>query len=235
LWDRGSIPGGFVPTTILHIFDHTIYNLTMRPKNSPVDQETHSFIEAARRAQIIESAIETIATLGFAKASLAQIAKHAGISKGVISYHFAGKDELIEQVVMQIYTAGAYFMGPKMEAESTPTGRLRAYIESNVAYMQAYPQRIMALVEIFVNFRTKEGKPRFGAEDNESVLAPLEEMLRWGQETGEFRDFSTRVMAMTIRGAIDSIPAQMIMAPNLDLEAIARELVILFDVATRKA
>jgi TetR/AcrR family transcriptional regulator, fatty acid metabolism regulator protein len=207
----------------------------MRPKNSPNDQETESFIEAARRAQIIESAIETIATLGFAKASLAQIAKHARISKGVISYHFAGKDELIEQVVTQIYTAGAYFMGPKLQAESTPSGMLRAYIESNVAYMQAHPQRIIALVEIFMNFRTAEGKPHYGVDDNESIVAPLEEILRWGQQEGEFRDFSTRVMAVTIRSAIDSIPAQMILHPNLDLESYARELVTLFDLATRKA
>ncbi|MEV7908062.1 TetR family transcriptional regulator, partial [Streptomyces anulatus] len=59
----------------------------MRPENEPVGQNTKSFIERARRAQIIASAIEVIAEHGFANASLARIAKHAGISKGVISYH----------------------------------------------------------------------------------------------------------------------------------------------------
>ena len=50
-----------------------------------------SFIEKARRTQIIECAIETIAEVGYAQASLGQIAKRAQISKGVISYHFANK------------------------------------------------------------------------------------------------------------------------------------------------
>lgn len=49
----------------------------------PGGQDGYSFIEAARRAQIVESAIETIAEAGYARASMAQIAPRAGISKGV--------------------------------------------------------------------------------------------------------------------------------------------------------
>ena len=42
-----------------------------------------SFIEKARRTQIVECAIETIAEVGYAQASLGQIAKRAQISKGL--------------------------------------------------------------------------------------------------------------------------------------------------------
>ncbi len=56
-----------------------------------------SFIEKARRAQIMECAIETLAEVGYVKASLGQIAKRAKISKGVISYYFTNKEELLEQ------------------------------------------------------------------------------------------------------------------------------------------
>ena len=69
----------------------------MRSEKGAGGQKPRSFIEEARRAQIISSAIEVIAELGFARASLAQIARHAGISKGVISYHFAGGEVLIAQ------------------------------------------------------------------------------------------------------------------------------------------
>ena len=37
---------------------------------------------------------------------MAEIARRAGISKGVISYHFAGKRELIEQVVNSVLEKG---------------------------------------------------------------------------------------------------------------------------------
>jgi AcrR family transcriptional regulator len=58
-------------------------------------REKPTFIEEARRKQIVEAAMETIADSGYVNASLAEIAKSADISKGVISYHFESKDELI--------------------------------------------------------------------------------------------------------------------------------------------
>ena len=59
---------------------HVRYNLTMRIKDKPDGQNRPTFTEAARRTQIIECAIETLATLGYAQASLAHIAERAGIS-----------------------------------------------------------------------------------------------------------------------------------------------------------
>ncbi|MBV9802070.1 MAG: TetR family transcriptional regulator, partial [Solirubrobacterales bacterium] len=72
----------------------------MRSDSIPnVRPDSRTFIEQARRAQIVGVAIDTIAELGYAQASLARIAERAGISKGVIAYHFAGKEDLIAEVV----------------------------------------------------------------------------------------------------------------------------------------
>src|ERR1051326_6821589 len=84
---------------------HSYYTLTMRIKDKPDGQNNPTFTEAARRTQIIECAIETLATLGYAQASLAQIAKRAGISKGVIVYYFSSKEELFEQVRSEEHTS----------------------------------------------------------------------------------------------------------------------------------
>jgi len=92
-----------------------------------------SFIEAARRGQIVACAIETIATLGYARASLAEVAKRAGISKSVISYHFAGKDELIREVVTEVYSLAISLIVPRIQAAPDARGALRAYIEGHVA------------------------------------------------------------------------------------------------------
>lgn len=107
----------------------------MRSDSGSVGQEGLSFIAEARREQIKKAAIDTIVELGYAKASLAQIAKRAGISKGVISYHFAGKDELMEKLVVEFYVAGAHFMLPHLEAETTARGVLLRYIEKNISYI----------------------------------------------------------------------------------------------------
>ncbi len=198
------------------------------------EQTKRSFIEIARRAQIIACAIETIATLGYAQASLAQIASRAGISKGVISYHFAGKDELMMQIVTDIYTKGGEYMIPRILAETTPDGMLRAYIQSNVEFVGNHRLEVTALSEIFLNLRAADGALRFDAKAEEPVLTPLEDLLRGGQEAGVFREFALRPMAMTIRRAIDAVTPQLMADPEMDVAAYARELVMLFERATRR-
>jgi TetR/AcrR family transcriptional regulator, fatty acid metabolism regulator protein len=99
----------------------------MRSENSPIDQETNrTFTETARRAQIVAAAIDTIAELGYGQASLARIAETAGTSKGVILYHFGGKDELIRELVAELVARGVAYMSPRVEAEPTGPGKLRA-------------------------------------------------------------------------------------------------------------
>jgi TetR/AcrR family transcriptional regulator, fatty acid metabolism regulator protein len=205
----------------------------MRTKYSTNGQNHPSFIEAARRAQIIEYTIETIATLGYAQASLAQIAQRAGISKGVITYHFTNKEELLEQVVTEIYTAAVQAVTPQIAAQPTAALMLQAYIRSAVDYIGTHRMQMVALLEIALNFRTADGKLRYSGTE-EWILTALEALLRQGQEEGEFRAFDLRVMAVTIRRAIDAVAPLFAANPNLDVESYARELVTLFDRATCK-
>lgn len=206
----------------------------MRTKNASGGQKRPSFIEAARRAQLIECAIETIATLGYAQASLAQIAKRANISKSVITYYFASKEELLEQVVTEIYTAAVQAVTPQITAQPTAALRLQAYIRSAVDYIGTHRMQMVALMEIALNFRTADGKLRYSGATEEWILTALEALLRQGQQEGDFRPFDLRVMAVTIRRAIDAVPFLFATNPNLDVESYARELVTLFDRATRK-
>jgi AcrR family transcriptional regulator len=205
----------------------------MRTKDKPNDQHHPTFTEAARRAQIIECAIETIATLGYTQASLAQIAKQAGISKGVITYYFSSKEELLEQVVTEIYTAAVQAVTPQIAAQPTAQRRLQAYIRSAVDYIGTHRTRMVALLEIALNFRTADGKLRYRGTE-EWILTALEALLRQGQEEGEFRAFDLRVMAVTIRRAIDAVAPLLAAHPTLDTDLYAQELVTLFDRATRK-
>jgi AcrR family transcriptional regulator len=205
----------------------------MRTKYTPNGQKRPSFIEAARRAQLIECAIETIATLGYAQASLAQIARRANISKSVITYYFVSKEELLEQVVTEIYTAAVQAVTPQIAAQPTAALRLQAYIRSAVDYIGTHRMQMVALLEIALNFRTADGKLRYNGTE-EWILTALEALLRQGQEEGEFRAFDLRVMAVTIRRAIDAVAPLFAANPNLDVESYAQELVTLFDRATRK-
>ncbi|GAA4219917.1 TetR family transcriptional regulator [Streptosporangium album] len=192
-----------------------------------------SFIETARRAQIVASAIEVIAEQGFANASLARIAQHAGISKGVISYHFAGKDELMEEVVTQVYAEAVQHVLARIEGLESATELLRTQIIASAEHMRDHPAQVKALGEIFYNLRLPDGRPRYGIDTSEELLQSLENIYRFGQESGEFRPFDVRVMAVSHSAAVDSMFAYWTAYPEHDLEAHAHELADLFEHAAR--
>src|SRR5579872_5747351 len=99
---------------------HSYYSLLMQAGKKTVERSHRTFTETARRAQIVEAAIATIAEVGYAHTSFALIAKRAGLSStGLISYHFASKDDLIAQVVATIFGAIERFMSERMAHPSS--------------------------------------------------------------------------------------------------------------------
>ncbi|MFC0624537.1 TetR/AcrR family transcriptional regulator [Kribbella deserti] len=190
-----------------------------------------SFIQTARRAQIIEAAIETVAAIGYGQASLARIAGQAEISKSVISYHFSNKEDLLEKVVEQVLSDWNASMRPLLEAEPTAAGRLAAYIRSRLAYLRENRRRVVALTEIIMNHRDADGRLVFAERDAEPVDELLA-ILRAGQSAGEFRAFDSMVLAMTVTQALEGAMTRWAEQPETDLATYAEELVTLFRLAT---
>ena len=195
--------------------------------------DDRSFIDLARREQIIQQAIETIASLGYSQTSLAKIAGRARISIGVITYHFSGKDELINQIVLSIFKAGSDYMTTRIKSKETAAASLREYIESNVEFISQHPEEMLALGQILPNFRDEKGDLVFDLKAEEPIIESLQEILKWGQKTGEFRVFNPRVMAITIRRAIDGIPVQLKADPDFNAGEYAGELATIFENACR--
>src|SRR3569833_2433100 len=154
---------------------------------------------AARRAQIVEAAIGTIAELGYAKASFAQIAKRAGISSTrLISYHFEDRTELFRAVLGTVLAEAAEHMRPHLAAAPDARATLKAYIKTNLAFIHSHPDHIRAVMEIAATARD------LGDPSTVDAVGLLAKLFEDGQAHGEFRAFDPRVMAVSLRAAIDA-------------------------------
>ncbi len=192
-----------------------------------------SFIEEARRTQIVSAAIETLAEIGYVKASLSQIAKRAGISTSLIPYHFKDKDDLMEQMVNEISMSWTSYVQEKVTEGISAREKLHIYIESNLAYMGTRPKHFLALLELVFNVRNADGSLRYVMDEEDPSVIPLEKLLTEGQKTGEFRQFNVHNMALAIRGTIDQFLGQMNKSRS-ELESYTAEIIELFDRATQK-
>ena len=213
-------------------FEYTCYILVMHSKNSSNDQQTpaRSFIEQARRAQIVEATIEVLADYGYINLSFNRIAKHAKISPSLISYHFKDKKELLYEVLTTISIDRLQHAQAAIDAVSTATDKLRVAIEADLAHMGTHPKRFPAIVEISFNSRDADGRITYMAGDEDEPQADpatklLEDIMYAGQKSGEFGEFDVEHAALIIDAARDNFLALLPLRPTADLERFSNNLV----------
>jgi AcrR family transcriptional regulator len=191
-----------------------------------------TFVEQARRAQIVGAAVTTLAELGYAAASVGRIAQRIGISRPLIHYHFRSREALIEAVLDHIYAAGYAAVRPGIDRAGTAPERLAAFITGSVAFYREHPDYIRALEEIVHGTRAADWQPVRAREDRE--IDALATVLRAGQEAGELGSFDATVMARTVRHALNGLLDAWHRDPALDLDHYTGELLRLFRAATTK-
>lgn len=175
--------------------------------------------------------IDVIAEVGLGQVSFARIGERAGLSSTrLISYHFAGKDELITAVTEDVVASIGEYMAQRVGAQASAAGMLRAYIEGMVEFTVTHRARMKALLEIFLG-----GALHYDAGTEQTVVGHVEAILRRGQADGEFREFDPRVIATAVQRAVEGLPFLLESVPDLDCAAYSRELVTLFELGTRRS
>ncbi|CAL9654556.1 TetR/AcrR family transcriptional regulator [Streptomyces sp. Tu 3180] len=196
--------------------------------------KTRTFTQKARRAQIVQAAIETLAESGYAKASFARISRQAKLSStGMISYHFSGKPELFAEVARTVIEQAQELTAARVADETTHRGRLSAYITSGFDFVARHPLQARALSEIVRMVR--DGRIT-GLDDVEHTVTSVESLvtlLRQGREAGEFGTFDCRTMALAVRGATDNVLRHHLYSTCHQLQSAARELAEVIDRCTR--
>ncbi len=187
-------------------------------------KEKLSFIEDARRKQIIESAIETIAAQGYQRATLDLIAENVNVTKGVITYHFANKDELIECVLERILQEQRQHREARVSACSGAWEKLQAFIQADIDFFTQFPQFQTALIELWGSITTRDEKKSFEEGAYQPPRRLLEDILQQGQADGVFAPFSPVETAAVIIAMLDGLMIQQVFTDGqLDLQKCGQE------------
>ena len=104
---------------------------------------------SARRAQILDGFQSAMAKHGFEKATIQSIASEAGLTSGLIHYHFASKLEILLELVATLNERLQARFESCLADASTPAERLAAFIDSRLAQGEgADPRAVSCWVAI---------------------------------------------------------------------------------------
>lgn len=98
-----------------------------------------------RRVQLIEATIETLARRGYAATTLTDVAATAGVSHGLVNFHFRTKEALLTETLF--YLAAEYrenWSRALAAAAPAPAARLAALLEADFNEAICTPARLVA-------------------------------------------------------------------------------------------
>lgn len=183
---------------------------------------------ASRRAAIIEGAVRVFAEKGYFNATVAEIARAAGVADGTIYLYFKSKDELLLSVFDEKM---ALLCGAAREAVETAASAADAIRRVAALHLEAV-ERNPAVASVLIveirqsnSFVTKADKPRLA-----EYLRLISDVVSQGQASGEFRpDIHPAAFKRVLFGALDEIALGWLVAQRkFDLERSAQDIGNLF-------
>ncbi len=171
---------------------------------------------AITREKVIKSAIDCIYRDGFNAAHTNRIAEEAGVSWGVIQYHFSDKDGLLQAVIDYIFDD----FSTTLESTSLKGDDLQ--------------QRVRQLIDvIWALVRKKEYRVsiailRNAGKDDGSAINGQKQLSRWAKKTSQLwddlfegnlqepreSDIARHLLFATLRGMVDEINPRNIKTKN---------------------
>lgn len=174
-----------------------------------------TFIEQARRKQILEASMTLFSRNGFDQTSLAEIADAVGVSKGVISYHFDGKRDLGEEVIRHSLREYGSYVQERVAAKTGGRQKLIEFVDACLDYISEHADFYMMYFDVQGCFGTAEEKRSMLAFVNSRTRGLLTEIIEQGKNEGDIGEhLSTRNLADVVQAMIDGIQSQIAAEPE---------------------
>jgi TetR/AcrR family transcriptional repressor of bet genes len=117
-----------------------------------------------RRQQFIEATIATLARNGYARTTLGEVAATAGLSHGLIIFHFETKEKLLVEAL--VFLAREYrdnWMGALAGAAANPAAQLDAMIRADFVERICNPARLGAWSALWGETQSRPLYQEYGA------------------------------------------------------------------------
>lgn len=158
----------------------------------------------ARRSQLIESTIETLAARGYSRTTLTEVASAAGLSHGLVLFHFETKEKLLAETLG--FLAEEYrqnWQAALDGAGSDPADQLNALIEADFHPGICTPARLAAWCAFWGEAQSRPlYQEACSAKDDaynatlETICARLSDLGGYGRDPVRV----ARILRVTIEG-----------------------------------
>jgi AcrR family transcriptional regulator len=141
------------------------------------------------KQRLADVALRMFREIGFEKTTMRAIAAEAGVSVGNAYYYFASKDDLVQELYVQVQAEHAAKADEALEGKKDLASRLKATLHAGLDVMAPYH--------------------RFGADFVATAIRPTSPVNPFAGESTEAREASLGIFRATVEGASPPAPKKL--------------------------
>jgi AcrR family transcriptional regulator len=163
-----------------------------------------------RRVQMLQAALEVISERGYAETRIADVAERAGVSPALVIYYFKTKDQLLTDAIRH-YDDTWYTVGQaRMASLPTAAARLEEFV-AMACLTESDPQpgsSWQLWLDFWAQAARNEAVAGVRRKSDERWRETIAELVRDGQEAGEFREVDADGFAICLSALLDGLTIQ---------------------------
>ncbi|MGV8995934.1 MAG: TetR/AcrR family transcriptional regulator [Parvibaculaceae bacterium] len=160
--------------------------------------------DTAKRRLILEAALTLFSEEGFHGASMAKLAKTAGLPVGTIYRHFAGKEELIHALYSELKRDRLIAMLDGQSDGMSLRARFDLYWQNTFDYCLAHPREFKFAEAYAYSPFLRDSSKAMHTEVGKALATFFEE----GYRSGTFKSLSPQLLLPLISGPLNALLAR---------------------------
>ncbi len=188
--------------------------------------ETRESNEAELR--LLESALGLFSEKGYEGTSIREIIEGAGVTRPVLYYYFANKEDLFRRLLEPALSEYTQLLRSIRENYPEVVGRLKAIARATFMFAENNPQAVRLILQLYFS------PPKCGPKLDKSIyrlrrFRLLEDIMQEGLDKGELAGGDAQSLTLMFIGVMDTYTAAKSYLPNTHLSPeVAEGLVDLF-------
>jgi TetR/AcrR family transcriptional repressor of bet genes len=172
-------------------------------------------IKDVRRVQLIEATIDSIAKYGFARTTLADVARQAKLSQGIVSFYFDSKEALLIATLRHMVEAYEAFSAAAVaRAGQSPAARLEALVAADFDPAMASRKQVTVWYAFWGETRWRKEFldlcTRWAADYQERTRALIQQVIDAGGHEG----LDAEPIARGLNAMIDGLWLNILLDPK---------------------
>jgi len=174
----------------------------------------HETVRDLRRAQIIAAARSLVSDQGLDALTIGALEEQLAFSRGVITYHFKNKDDIVEAVLRSALEEIDAATQQHVKVSASPTEKVRAALHGMVHGFLDHVEAGRVLLSFWSRLSTDKRARKLSAQLYAGYRQDAASIIRAGKRAGVFGDVPVDAVAANMVGAVIGIVTQVYLDPG---------------------